>query len=55
MMFDAGSDLGFQPTSFLQFLPVDGPTALTVLAIGSAILLALGAYLFHRREYRDLT
>jgi hypothetical protein len=55
MMFDAGSDLGFQPVNFRQFMPVSGETSVIVLAISTCVFLGLGAWLFHRRECRDLT
>jgi len=55
MMYDEGSALGFQPLYARQFLPVSGETAATVLVVAGIVLLALGAWRFHRREYRDLT
>jgi len=55
MMYDEGSSLGFQPLSTRQFMPVSGDTALLVLATAGITLLAVGAWRFHRREYRDLT
>jgi ABC-type transport system involved in multi-copper enzyme maturation permease subunit len=55
MMYDAGSNMGFQPLSARQFMPVSGETAMAVLLTAGLVLLAVGAWRFHRREYRDLT
>ena len=55
MMYDEGSGLGLQPLSVRQFMPISGNAALTVLLVAGVTLLAIGAWRFHRREYRDLT
>jgi ABC-type transport system involved in multi-copper enzyme maturation permease subunit len=55
MMFDEGSALGLQPLSTRQFLPISGESALAALLTFGVVLLAIGAWRFHRREYRDLT
>jgi ABC-type transport system involved in multi-copper enzyme maturation permease subunit len=55
MMYDEGSALGFQPISARQFMPVSGNTAFLVLLTAGFVLLAVGAWRFHKREYRDLT
>ncbi|HVJ82710.1 MAG TPA: ABC transporter permease [Planctomycetia bacterium] len=54
IMYDAGSSHGFQPMSAALFNPISGQAAFTVLLVFSALLLAVGAFLFHRKEYRDL-
>jgi ABC-2 type transport system permease protein len=55
MIFDAGEPYGVSPDSQLQFLPISGSAAAWVMTIGSLALLAVGAFFFHRKEYRDLT
>jgi ABC-type transport system involved in multi-copper enzyme maturation permease subunit len=55
LIYEAGSPMGFQPNSRLQFLPVSGQTSEIVLTVAAAVLLAFGAWAFHRKEYRDLT
>lgn len=53
LMFDAGSIVGIHPDRERQFIPISGWAAAWVLDLASLALLALGAYLFHRKEYRD--
>jgi hypothetical protein len=55
MMYDEGSALGFQPLWARQFMAVSGEVAFVVLVSSTIVLLAIGAWRFHRREYRDLT
>lgn len=55
MMYEEGSAFGFQPLSARQFMAVSGETAFIVLMTAGVVLLAFGAWRFHRREYRDLT
>ncbi|HXG10215.1 MAG TPA: ABC transporter permease [Gemmataceae bacterium] len=55
MMFDAAQEYGVQPEKPSVYLPVDGATAYWVLIGLTAGLLALGMYLFARKEYQDLT
>jgi hypothetical protein len=54
MMFDAGQDYGVQPERPDIYLPVDGVTACWVLVGLTAGLLALGMYVFARKEYLDV-
>jgi ABC-type Na+ efflux pump permease subunit len=55
MMFDAAQDYGVQPEKPSVYLPVEGATAGLVLAISTVALVALGMYLFARKEYQDIT
>lgn len=55
MIFDVGAPYGVTPDSQLQFLPISGSAAAWVMTFASIGLLASGAFLFHRKEYRDLT
>lgn len=55
MIFDAGSDLGLKASSREQFLPISGEAAWQVLSVSTFLLLLLGCWIFHRKEYRDLT
>jgi ABC-type transport system involved in multi-copper enzyme maturation permease subunit len=55
MMFDAAQEYGVQPEKPSVYLPVDGITACLVLVGLTAAFLALGTYLFSRKEYVDLT
>lgn len=54
LMFDFGSAFGLKPDKDLQFLPISGSAAAWVLTFASLGLLAVGAFFFHRKEYRDL-
>jgi ABC-type transport system involved in multi-copper enzyme maturation permease subunit len=54
MMFDAGQEYGVQPEKPSVYLPVDGTTACVVLIGVTVALLALGMYLFSRKEYQDI-
>jgi ABC-type transport system involved in multi-copper enzyme maturation permease subunit len=51
MMYDAAQDYGVQPEKPTVFLPVDGTTAMFVLLGATVALLAVGMYLFSRKEY----
>jgi hypothetical protein len=55
LMFDRAQDLGIQPEKPLLYLPVSGTAAWCVLACLTAGLLALGAVVFARTEYLDLS
>ena len=64
LMYDIAKDLGLDrignrrgiaPSAATFFLPVDGETALIVLATSTVALLVLGAFIFTRKEYHDLT
>lgn len=55
LIFEAGKDYGVTPDSQLQFLPISGQAASWVLTLASIALLAVGAFFFHRKEYRDLS
>jgi ABC-type transport system involved in multi-copper enzyme maturation permease subunit len=56
MMFDELSVLGIQPPQKASvYLPVDGATALTVLLGMTVAFLLVGALVFARTEYQDLT
>jgi hypothetical protein len=54
LMFERAADYGIQPDAPNVFLPVDGTTALAVLAAATAALLALGMWLFSRTQYHDV-
>ena len=54
MMFDQASEYGVQPEKPSVFLPVDGTTALLVLASATVVLLGLGMWLFSRTEYDEV-
>jgi ABC-2 type transport system permease protein len=54
MMFEAAQEYGVQPEKPSVFLPVDGTTALIVLASVTVSLLALGAVLFSRSQYHEV-
>lgn len=53
MMYDAAADYGLEPEKPSIFLPVDGSTALAVLAGATVVMLALGAVVFTRSQYHD--
>lgn len=55
LMYDAGGPYGIAPDSELQFLPISGWAAAWVLDLASVALLFVGAFLFHRKEYRDFS
>lgn len=55
LMYDAGANFGIKPDSELQFVPISGDAARWVLDLTSIGLLAFGAFLFHRKEFRDFT
>ncbi len=55
LMFDRAQDLGIQPDKPLLYLPVGGTAAWCVLAGLTVVLLALGALVFARTEYLDLS
>lgn len=54
MMYDAGQDYGVQPRNPAVELPVDGVSAMWVLAATTVLLLLLGMVVFTRKEYQDL-
>jgi hypothetical protein len=54
MMYDAASGSGLQPEKPSVFLPVDGPTALLVLAATTVVLLGVGMAVFARSQYREV-
>lgn len=54
VLFDAGSSIGMKPESPGHFLAIPGETSMTVLWCLAGLFLLLGAYSFHRKEYRDL-
>jgi ABC-2 type transport system permease protein len=53
LMFDRAHDFGIRPERPETFLPISGTTALLVLAGATVLLIALGMFLFSRREYLD--
>lgn len=55
LMFEQAQAFGVQPQKPSVYLPVDGSTALLVLASLTALFLAAGAVVFARSEYHDLT
>jgi hypothetical protein len=54
MMYEVAADYGVQPERPDIFLPVDGATAVAVLAVLTVALLALGMVVFARSEYREI-
>jgi ABC-type transport system involved in multi-copper enzyme maturation permease subunit len=55
LMFDRAHDLGIQPERPLIYLPVSGTTAWLVLAGVTVACLVVGALLFTRNEYLDVS
>jgi ABC-type Na+ efflux pump permease subunit len=55
LMYDRAQDLGIQPERPLLYLPVGGTAAWGVLLGLTLALLALGMFVFSRREYLDLS
>ena len=55
LMFDRAHDFGIRPERPTIYLPVDGTTAWLVLAGVTAGCLVVGAALFTRNEYLDLS
>ncbi len=58
LIYDRGSELQLGPISRVAretFLPVEGETAVVALCAISAALLLVGAMLFQKREYPELT
>jgi ABC-2 type transport system permease protein len=55
LMFERAHDFGVRPERPQIYLPVSGTIACWVLIGVTATTLALGMYLFSRREYLDLT
>jgi ABC-type transport system involved in multi-copper enzyme maturation permease subunit len=55
LMYDRAQDLGIQPEKPLLYLPVGGTAAWGVLLGLTVALLALGMFVFSRREYLDLS
>jgi ABC-type Na+ efflux pump permease subunit len=54
MMFEAAEDFGVQPQNPSVFMPVDGTTALLVLAGATLVLLLLGMLVFSRSQYHEV-
>jgi hypothetical protein len=54
LMFERAGDYGIQADQPSVFLPVDGLTALLVLAGATAALLAAGAWVFSRSQYHGV-
>lgn len=54
MMLERVEELGSQPQKATVFQPVDGSTAMMVLAVVSVLLLIAGTIIFARTEYQDL-
>jgi hypothetical protein len=54
MMFEAAGQYGVQPQKPSVFMPVDGTTAVLVLATATAALLVLGMVVFSRSEYHEV-
>jgi ABC-2 type transport system permease protein len=54
LMFETAEQYGIQPDKPSVFLPVDGTTALVVLIGGTAILLALGMWVFSQTQYVEI-
>lgn len=58
IVYDSGADLElgpFRKAAREMFLPVSGRSATIALACGILLLLGVGMFVFHRREYRDLS
>jgi ABC-type Na+ efflux pump permease subunit len=55
MMFERAQDYGVQPEKPSIYLPVDGPTAMSVLLGATIVLLFAGMVVFSRSEYQDLS
>jgi ABC-type transport system involved in multi-copper enzyme maturation permease subunit len=53
LMYERSADYGVEPEKLSVFLPVEGATAMTVLLGATAVLLALGAWVFSRLETRE--
>jgi ABC-2 type transport system permease protein len=54
LMYEQAGDYGVQPEKPSVFLPVDGGTALFVLAASSVVLLGLGMWVFSRTQYHEV-
>jgi hypothetical protein len=54
MMYDEGGGLGIRPDNPLVYQTVSGTTACLVLAGTTVALLAIGAFIFGRKEYLDV-
>jgi ABC-2 type transport system permease protein len=55
LMFESAHDFGLRPERPQIYVPVSGSIALWVLVGVTVLALAVGMYLFSRREYLDLT
>jgi ABC-type transport system involved in multi-copper enzyme maturation permease subunit len=58
VIYDAGSEQSLGPMGRISremFLAISGDAAAIVLGLGTLALIALGALVFTRREYRDLS
>jgi len=54
LMYEQAEGYGIQPEKPSVFLPVEGATALFVLAAGTVALLALGMWVFSRTQYHEV-
>lgn len=54
MLYTAGEDLLMAPRNPERFLALPGSTSQQILWCLAGALLVVGAFFFHRREYRDL-
>jgi hypothetical protein len=55
LMFDSAGDYNLRPDRPLLYSPVSGSVALCVLAGVTVLLLAVGAWIFARSEYLDIS
>jgi hypothetical protein len=53
-MYEQAEGYGIQPEKPSVFLPVEGATALFVLAASTVALLALGMWVFSRTQYHEV-
>jgi ABC-2 type transport system permease protein len=53
LMFERAEEFGIRPARPHIYLPVDGPTAMSVLIAVTLLALILGMWVFSRREYLD--
>jgi hypothetical protein len=55
LMYENGYNYNVQPRDPAMYIPVDGVTALWVLALATLVFLVWGMYVFTRSEYLDLS
>ena len=55
LIYENGYNYGIQPADPAVYIPVDGVTAWWVLAVATAVFLAMGMVVFARSEYLDLS